>query len=193
MKTTTTKKEVIGFDDARYNHVRTLETALFNTISELKNIAIEVLGKDYKLKDYASLLDDPFNYLVSEFWKINKKFYPEVMKPETAFLNISTYTKEQIESRKTNFWNKYNKLGKHKPTITKEGVVSTINKDDFNFYLAEDKREHYYSLKRFIEAFEDLRQYEGSGTMHLVKFARSLRLEGTGLKIYVYDFKDSLI
>lgn len=182
------KSEKIGFNQHEYDRLTEIELQLFENLQELQNIVRTCLGTEHKIYDLEYFLKSPLEYLISEFWKINKHLFPQTIKPEDAFANTSGYAISYIKNKKEVFWNNYKKLGKHTPKITDKGVVSTINKEDFNIYLDEDKKEHYNALKQFIEAFKELGKHEKQKDIYLSNISQYIVYNREGLGIRTHKF-----
>ena len=183
-------REKIGFREDQYNLHQETETKLFAIADEIKSMIPVVLGEDYKLINLEPLLKDTFDFLVWEFWALNKHLYPTIADPVKTFTSVSPLSQAQIQSKCSSFWKLHKDMGEHAPTIGQKALKSTLKKDAFNLYLDEDKREHYEALKRFIDASDELRKMgKASGSINLIRFTHNTRLTNSGgVQIELHKF-----
>jgi len=72
--------------------------------------------------------------------------------------------------------------------IQKSGLKSTINKKAFDRYLDPKKADKYKALVKFVESANELKKYENTQGIHLVRYSTSLQFDNLDVSINLYDF-----
>ena len=179
-------KTKIDYNHFEYARFLKLENNLFQALIQLKEVSVKTIGKEPD--NLISFLDNPLTYLVNEFYALNKDIIPKTTPKEIAFKNNSIVTPGQINSLASEFNNLKKELRNHAPTITKTDVVSGLNKEFFNIYLDDNKKQHYKALKQLIKSLDVLRDYENIQNAHIIRGTQSLSFNGLDLKIQTNKF-----
>ena len=146
-------KKVIHFDELTYLTELSRQTKmqdLFNVmLKEAEKAEVEVI-------DYKAFIINPVDYVINQYWDENSKFFPKGVKKETAIENTPF---DKVEVNKA--FAEYTRLLKFCKglKIGKKSISLTINQEDYNWYLADDRVKEYETLERFLKAAEDLKEY----------------------------------
>jgi hypothetical protein len=174
-------KRKIGFRHDAYNGLKKIEANLFDTISELQGVARRVMGPSYQIPDLKAFLNNPFDYLVDEFWKAHLKHLPAHLDRAYTFQNSVQISPVPVDNLRKDFEAGMKALGKYAPTITKAGYKSGLKEGDFDIYLDPAKSEEYDILIAFIDFAKILlERHHPTGPKHLQRFARNLMVMGNG-------------
>jgi len=180
-------KEFLYNDFATYQSFKSKEEKVFDIFNELKDLSVKALGNAEV--DFELYLYDPSNYLVDMYW--------ELYTPAAEHLKVN---KEQIFQHHTNITvmhlNKLNNEFKQalkamqgkEPKINKGGLKSTLSKDQHNKYLDPKKADKYKALVKFVESANELKKYENTQGIHLIRYCNSLRFENADVVINMHDF-----
>jgi hypothetical protein len=180
------EKTIIGFNSHGYNTTETQFNKIKTLVAELIEISKLSLGetKEVCLKQ---LTDNPTAYLVNTYSELYKEHFPPTMAAVKMFNNgtdINLAKVDQVHQELQKVLKVCNKV-----TITSKQVKRQYKKEDFNYYLNEDKRELYDTLKQFIENARKLKSFGAAyGDINLVRYASHISLGGSDLKINISEF-----
>jgi hypothetical protein len=187
MKKNTT---IIGFNQSEFDRFKQLETDLFNFKDDLLELSDHAVGAD-KITDIKKYLQDPINILVDLYRALYITNKPDTADFKGIFQTETRISLSKVQEIKSLFDARMQALGKHAPIINAAGITSTLKEDPFNIYLDETKREHYETLKLFIDAYKKIATFTNvGGAIHCVRAVGSLQMDGLGLKISINDFKE---
>jgi hypothetical protein len=178
-------KVFLYVDNETFNYHKQKEDKIFSNVAELTAIARACLG-DEGITDWIAFLENPIDTLVNSYWeRYGHNFNPPSANWQDVFNRNNNVSLQRVTALQTEILALSKELKQYSPTINKKGVKRGLEIDAFKKYLAEDKAEKYYALKRFIEASDELLKHGlGSGTANLVRFAPSF-LSFNGLKVKI--------
>jgi len=169
MKQTTTK-EPFYFNEEQYLYRKGKEDEATAIANELINESHKALGIDFKL-DYIKLFDIPGEYVSQTYYNTfsPRNFPIHVVVDFSAILLQDTGVNTATLN---NLLREYNKrshvLGNYAPTITGDGIVSNVRKEDFYFDLDNEKKEMYSTALKLVESINKMASfYKGNGLFHL--------------------------
>lgn len=178
-------KEVIWTDEASFNRFSKLEDEAKQTFEKLK--AIHKIVLEHDIQNYKEFLANSLDYLVNEYFEANKKYYPPTADKYKAFHVVDVEISD-IKYLCDRFNNIVKELKQHKPIVKASSISWSVKKSDFEYYLAEDKIEHYKALKEFLKASQKLEQFEQLQKGFLIKSSQNLRPNGIDVEIVTPNF-----
>lgn len=178
----------LEFLENDYRIAQQREKELFNALEEMESIYKEAINEE--VNDYVGLLKEPVNFIVEKYWSLYCKDKPQHLDKARVFNADTGIDLNRLEGAKKAFYKAFEGLKDSAPTITKKGVKSNLNNEDYCLYLDESKKEEYDDLVAFVEAANTLREKHGAfGGMNLVRFANKLQMDNAGwVKVDMYHF-----
>lgn len=184
------EKMQIGFDEDGYNNYLTKEEVVFTAYDNLIELAIKAIGDEKLITDHAELLENPFEYTLNIFWNEFCQNEPQHLEKELVFKSKSNMTRGQLNSLGDTIKAKIKQMGDYAPKVLKTGLKSTLNKDDFNIYLDEHKKDEYTLIKQFIDTAIELREkYGASMVINIVRYHQGILIDNSTPIINTSYFK----
>jgi hypothetical protein len=146
-------KKVIYFDSGLHQNeeARQLKMqALFNSMLE------EAEKASIKVDDFRAFIKDPIEYCANSYWDANSKFFPAGITKDKAIqgTGFDSIKVSRILSEYRHLENICKGL-----KVNKNSVSLTVSKDDYNWYLSDDKKKKYEALEKFLQAVEEVEKY----------------------------------
>ena len=162
------------------NKAKNIVTNICETIAEdLPNVDL----------DYLQLFEHPAEYVILEWWKDNKNFFPNNADKAKAFSNVANTDLQELHTLVLQFQDVAKRMKAHKPTIEKNNIKWNVKKESFERRLDQKKKDHYNALNNFLESAKKLQEYEqGNGNLHLVRFSPNLQFQNMDAVINNYKF-----
>ena len=187
MIATKTERTLLYNDETTFLNYKKNEDLMFKALNNIESHYKQCMVS--APTNYKHLLDNVPQTLVFEYWSAYCMSYlPEHLDHEQIFESQTRITVFALEQLQNQFWMYYNKLGDHKPTINAKGVVSNLKQESFNRYLNPAKKDHYKSLKDFIDSAKALEKYGANGGINLIRYSSDLLLNGLEVQINYNNF-----
>ena len=171
VKTKEEKQVYLYTDLTTFNTWKLKEDRLFEIVSQLQNISHDAIGPN-GITDYKSFLSNPKEYLVSKFFDLFASMYPPHINKEHTFETSTQVEIATIDSLKNKFDKLMSELNSYAPTITKNGLSSNLEEEQFFKYLNPNKSKEYYALVKFLESANALKEFGyNHGDINLMKYA----------------------
>ncbi|TLP75697.1 hypothetical protein [Maribacter sp. ACAM166] len=183
-------KTQIGFDADGYKKYLTKDEEVFNTYSELTKLTTKAIGDFKMITDQADFLESPFDYTLEIFWDKYCQNEPQHLDRELVFKTKTNISREQFNALESSIKATIRQMVVYAPKVSKTGLKSTINKDDFNIYLNENKKEEYDLVTKFMDTAIELHsKFNATMIAHVVRYHQGILLEGLNPVINVQYFK----
>jgi len=162
-------------DVNNYNRIKSLENDYLQIVEKIKLIITQNIGAEFEI-DFVQLTENATEYIIQNYWNVLAvNFNPPHLNRQLVFerdtnIKVSQIDNLQIELNKI-------ELGKHKPKVVCNAIISTIEKKQFDVYVNPKKEKEYKIIERFIKSISEMQKTFGAnGVSHIQRFANGTLL-----------------
>ena len=177
------KKEIIYFDQKNYDGWLAREQEALETFETIVSLAKEVLATD-KI-DFVKLMENPREYVVNEYFDMYSTTIGPNIDKERWMQSQVNINLGRFDGLLGSYKEQVKKLKRYPPEITSKGFKGSLDKEPFNWYLDESKREQYEAAIAFRDATRAALKFGAHGVGHVLKFSSDLTGDGTGLGVEI--------
>ena len=124
-------------DFNNYTRIKNLENDYLQIVEKMKSIIYQNIGAEFEI-DFLELTENATEYIIQSYWNVLAvNFNPPHLNRQLVFerdtnIKVSQIDNLQIELNKI-------ELGKHKPKVVCNAIISTIEKKQFDVYVNPKK------------------------------------------------------
>lgn len=146
-------KKVIHFDAGMFQ----IEEARQTRMQTLFNSMLEEAAKaNIKVADYKAFIEEPIQYCIDAYWTANSKFFPDGISKEKAIQGTDFNTVKVSHAL-----SEYRQLSNTSKglKVNKNSISLSIDKSDYNWLLADEKKEKYEALEQLLKSVEEVEKH----------------------------------